>query len=207
MPDQPAFATIDSLEALEALYGTPVAAATRKVADHVTPEYGAWIERSRFAVLVTVGPEGTDGSPRGDDGPVVRILDAGHLALPDWRGNDRIDSLRNIVRDGRVSLMFMIPGSTNVVRVNGRAVLSADPALLDGFARGGKTPRTVAVIRVAEIYFQCARALMRSRLWTAGDESGGLPTAGQMLAAMTAGEVGGADYDRSWPERARATLW
>ncbi|MEI4487987.1 pyridoxamine 5'-phosphate oxidase family protein [Frigidibacter sp. MR17.14] len=199
--------TIDTIEALEALYGQPLPTSTRKVADRLTPEYRVWIERSRFAVLVTVGPEGTDGSPRGDDGPVVRIEDDRLLALPDWRGNDRIDSLRNIVRDGRVSLMFMIPGSTNVIRVNGRARLSADPALCDSFARAGKLPRTVALIAIEAVYFQCARALIRSRLWTAGDESAGLPTAGRMLAALTEGEVGGEDYDRTWPARAAATMW
>jgi PPOX class probable FMN-dependent enzyme len=198
---------IEDIEALEALYGTPSAAATRKVADRLTPEYRAWIARSRFLVLTTVGPEGSDGSPRGDDGPVVLELDERTLALPDWRGNDRIDSLRNIVRDGRVSLMFMIPGATNVIRVNGRARLTADEDLCARFERDGKRPRTVVVVRIAEVYSQCARALMRARLWTSGDESAGLPTVGQILAALTAGEVGGAAYDAEWPGRAAATMW
>jgi PPOX class probable FMN-dependent enzyme len=198
---------IEDIEALEALYGTPSDAATRKVADRLTPEYRAWIARSRFVVLTTVGPEGTDGSPRGDDGPVVVELDERTLALPDWRGNDRIDSLRNIVRDGRVSLMFMIPGATNVIRVNGRARLTADEDLRARFEKGGRRPRTVVVIRIAEVYSQCARALMRARLWTSADESAGLPTVGQILAALTAGEVGGVAYDAEWPGRAAATMW
>jgi PPOX class probable FMN-dependent enzyme len=198
---------IADIAALEAEYGVPGEASTRKVADRLTPEYRAWIGRSRFCVLTTVGPEGSDGSPRGDDGPVVTALDDRTLALPDWMGNNRIDSLRNIVRDGRVSLMFMIPGSTNVVRVNGRAKVTADAGLRARFERQGKRPRTVIVIGVAEVYFQCARALLRARLWTAGDESVGLPTAGQLLAAMTAGTVGGADYDAAWAERAAATMW
>lgn len=198
---------LTTVEALEAHYGTPAAAATRKVADRIIPAYRTWIERSRFVVLTTVGPEGTDGSPRGDDGPVVLELDDRRLALPDWRGNDRIDSLRNIVRDGRVSLMFMIPGSKNVVRVNGTARVTSDQALRGRFERQGKLPRTVIVISIAEVYFQCARALMRARLWSATDESAGLPTPGQVLAEMTAGEVGGRDYDIAWPERAAKTMW
>jgi PPOX class probable FMN-dependent enzyme len=198
---------VATVEALETIYGTPQPAAVRKVTRRLTPGYRSFIARSRFCVLTTVGPEGTDGSPRGDDGPVVVELDDRTLAMPDWRGNDRIDSLRNIVRDGRVSLMFMVPGSTNVVRVNGTARLTADAALRERFARGSAMPRTVIVIAVGEVYFQCARALMRARLWTAGDESAGLPTPGQILAEITEGEVGGADYDARWPARAAATMW
>lgn len=115
---------LDKTDALDALYGAPGEASIVKVMDRLTPCYRDWIAASRFCVLTTVGPEGTDGSPRGDDGPVVLELDEKHLALPDWRGNERIDSLRNIVRDGRVSLMFMVPGSNNVVRVNGTAPMS-----------------------------------------------------------------------------------
>jgi uncharacterized protein len=198
---------IEDVSALEALYGTPVAAATRKVADRLTPAYRSWIERSRFAVLVTVGPEGTDGSPRGDDGPVVRIESDRQLLMPDWRGNDRIDSLRNIVRDGRASLMFLVPGSANVVRVNGRARVSAAPELLASFERDGKRPRTVIAVEIGEVYFQCARALIRARLWSGENESEGLPSPGEMLAEITSGEVGGEGYDRAWPERAAKTMW
>ena len=198
---------IETLGDLEARYGVPQAASTTKVADLLIPEYRAWIERSRFCILSTVGPEGTDASPRGDDGPVVRVLDDRTLALPDWRGNDRIDSLRNIVRDGRVSLMFMVPGSVNVIRVNGRARVTDDAGLCGSFAREGHAPRTVTVIALEEVYFQCARALLRSRLWAGVDESAGLPTPGQMLAAMTAGAVGGPDYDAEWPGRAAKTMW
>ncbi len=198
---------LGTLDELHARYGVPQAASTTKVADRLIAEYRVWVERSRFCILSTVGPEGTDASPRGDDGPVVRILDDRTLALPDWRGNDRIDSLRNIVRDGRVSLMFMIPGSVNVIRVNGRARVTADAALCESFARDGRAPRTVTVIALDEVYFQCARALLRARLWAGVDESAGLPTPGQMLAAMTAGEVGGPAYDAEWPGRAARTMW
>lgn len=199
--------TIDTVEALEALYGTPGEASLVKVAKHLTPTYREWIMRSRFCVLTTVGPEGTDGSPRGDDGPVVQELDPHTLLLPDWRGNQRIDSLRNIVRDGRVSLMFMVAGSNNVVRVNGSASLTTDDAICKRFEQAGRHPKTVIVVRIAEIYSQCARALLRARLWTDGDQTEGLPSVGDMLKEMTDGAFDGAAYDAEWQGRASKTMW
>lgn len=148
-----------------------------------------------------------DGSPRGDDGPVVAILDDETLALPDWRGNQRLDSLRNIVRDERVALMFMIPGSNNVIRVNGLAKLTADEAMRQRFERKGILPATVALIRIREVYSQCARALMRSRTWTSGDKSEGLPSIGDMLRDVTGGQFDGEAYDAEWPGRAAKSLW
>ncbi|XDA97797.1 pyridoxamine 5'-phosphate oxidase family protein [Sulfitobacter sp. LCG007] len=198
---------IDSIEALEALYGRPGAPALRKVARRMTPLYRTWIMSSRLCVLSTVGPDGTDGSPRGDDGPAVLELDPGRLAMPDWRGNNRLDSLRNIVADGRVSLMFLVPGSNNVVRVNGQAWLTADTELRSRFARNNVFPATVIVIDIGEIYIQCARALMRARTWSAADESAVMPTPGAILAEMTEGEEGGTAYDTAWPERAARTMW
>ncbi len=197
---------IKSTEALEALYGTPGAPALRKVARQMTPLYREWIMASRFCILTTVGPDGTDGSPRGDDGPVVKELDPGTLAMPDWRGNNRLDSLRNIVTDGQVSLMFMVPGSNTAVRVNGRAQLTADPDLRARFEKKGRQPATVIVISIGEIYTQCARALIRSGLWNR-DDSAGLPTPGEILAEMTDGEEGGLAYDTAWPARAAKTMW
>jgi PPOX class probable FMN-dependent enzyme len=198
---------IETIEKLEALYGTPKDASTRKVATEMVPIYRRWIEQSRFCVLSTVGPEGTDASPRGDDGSVVTVIDAKTLAMPDWRGNDRIDSLRNIIRDPRLSLMFMVPGSSSVVRVNGRGRISADAEMMERFQRGSALPRSVLLIAIEEVYFQCSRAIMRSRLWSVGDGTGDLPTPGEMLNAMTDGEVGGDAYDAEWPERARKSLW
>ncbi|MEO0744585.1 MAG: pyridoxamine 5'-phosphate oxidase family protein [Pseudomonadota bacterium] len=197
---------IDDIAALEALYGAPGQPSLRKVADHLTPLYRKWIMASRFAVLTTVGAGGTDGSPRGDDGPVVTELDPRTLALPDWRGNNRLDSLRNIVSDGRVSLMFMVPGSNTVVRVNGQARLTTDADLRARFERKGHKPTTVIVVRIAEVYTQCARAVMRAGLW-ARDDAAGLPTPGEILAEVSAGEEGGAAYDAAWPERAARTMW
>lgn len=201
---------ITTVEALEALYQpAPVPASTVKVTDHITPHYAALIQASPFVALATVGPEGLDCSPRGDLPGFVRIADPRTLMLPDRRGNNRLDSLRNIVRDPRVALLFLIPGSGTTFRVNGRAVLSADPALLDSFAVDGKPPRTVTVVTIEEAYFQCARAIVRSGLWAMESQVAPqtLPTPGAMLAAVTAGEVGGEAYDQDWPQRAAKTLW
>jgi hypothetical protein len=198
---------ITTLDDLHRHYGQTAEAATVKVTPHLTPAYRAWIDRSRFCVLTTVGPEGTDGSPRGDEGPVAIVLDPRTLALPDWHGNNRIDSLRNIVRDGRVSLMFLVPGANNALRVNGTARLTADDTLRRRFARKDKLPRTVIVILIAEVYSQCARALIRSALWTGGDQSVGLPTVGDMLREITEGRIDGAAYDADWPGRAAKTMW
>jgi len=198
---------ISDLDALHAAYGTPAKPALAKVTPHLTPSYRAFIEASRFCILTTVGPEGTDGSPRGDEGAVVTVLDAQTLALPDWKGNDRLDSLRNIVRDGRASLIFLIPGSTTTIRVNGTARLTTDAALCAQFDRGGVHPRSVIVLRIAEVYSQCARALQRSSLWTAGDQSAGLPTAGQMLQDATSGAIDGTAYDNDRATRAHLGWW
>ncbi|PXA78937.1 flavin-nucleotide-binding protein [Caulobacter sp. D4A] len=203
-------AIIDTLEALEAIYSpAPVAASTVKVSDRLTPHYRALVEASPFLALATVGPEGLDCSPRGDAHGLVTIADDRTLILPDRRGNNRIDSLRNIVRDPRVALLFLIPGSGTTFRVNGRAVISIEPGLLDSLAVEGKAPRTALIVTIEECYFQCARAVIRSGLWKAEAQVDpkSLPTAGAMLAAVTAGEVGGAAYDEAWPARAAATMW
>lgn len=197
---------IEDIKALEALYGIPGAASTRKVVHRLTPRYRKWIMVSRYCILSTVGPGGTDGSPRGDDGPVVIELDAQTLAMPDWRGNNRLDSLRNIVLDGRVSLMFMVPRSNTVVRVNGTAKLTADEALRARFEQKGKHPATVIVIAISEVYSQCARATIRAGLWSR-DDSDGLPTVGALLAEASDGEEGGAEYDAGWSARAAQTMW
>lgn len=196
---------LTEIAALEALFDAPVPTSLTKVAPRLTPHYRAWIEASRFCVLSTVGPEGTDGSPRGDDGPVVRVVDDGTLWLPDWRGNNRIDSLRNILRDGRVSLMFMVAGSMNVVRVNGTAVLTDDPEVTTTFTQGGRHPKLVIAVSIEEIYFQCAKALMRSRLWS-GDAAPDLPTAGQFIRDAEAG-FDADTYDRTYPESAKERMW
>ena len=202
-------ARITTVEQLAALYGPVGEASTAKVAHRITPEYGAMIAASPFAVLATCGPEGLDCSPRGDRPGFLRVHDAGTLMLPDRRGNNRIDSLLNVVRDPRVALLLLIPGSGSTLRVNGRGHLDDDPALLASFAVEGKAPRSVLMIEVREIYFQCARAIVRSRLWdpAAQVDPKTLPTPGQILAAMSNDRVGGVEYDRTWGERARQTMW
>ena len=197
---------IDSIDELEALYETVVPGALKKVADHLTPLYRRWVEAARFLVLTTVGPEGTDASPRGDDGPVARVVDDRTLWLPDWRGNNRLDSLRNVVRDGRISLMFMVPGSNNVIRINGRAQLTADPAITASFEKAGKTPRTVIVVTLGEVYFQCAKALMRSNLWQGIEPADAVPSAGEFLSEVLP-EVDAQAYDSSYGEYAKPRMW
>jgi PPOX class probable FMN-dependent enzyme len=200
---------IATVEDLEAIYGHPNDASTVKVADRVTPPYRILIEKSPFAALATAGPEGLDCSPRGDLPGFVRIHDEKTLMMPDRRGNNRIDSLRNIVRDPRVALLFLIPGAGSTLRVNGSAYLSRDAKLLASFKVDGKTPRSVIVMTVEEIYFQCARAIVRADLWNPEKrvDPRTLPTPGQILAAMSDNTVGGEKYDREWPERARETMW
>lgn len=202
---------IDTVAALEALYpDAPVAASTAKVSRKVTADYARLIAASPFAVLATVGPEGLDCSPRGDLAGFVRLAgDGTTLLLPDRRGNNRIDSLRNIVRDPRVALLFLIPGSGTTLRVNGRAVISAEPELLDSFTHEGGRPRSVVVLTVDEVYFQCARAILRSHLWDPAHhvDPASLPTPGQILDRMTAGAIAGEAYDNDWPKRAARTMW
>jgi len=200
---------VTTVEQLEAVYGQTNDASTVKVADRVTPLYRILIEKSPFAALATSGPEGLDCSPRGDLPGFVRIHDEKTLMMPDRRGNNRIDSLRNIVRDPRVALLFLIPGSGNTLRVNGRAQISMDAELRASFAVGEKAPRTVIVMTIDEMYFQCARAIVRADLWNPDKriDPKTLPTPGRILAEMSDNKVGGEDYDRAWPDRARQTMW
>ncbi len=198
---------IKDIATLEALYGTPGAPSLRKVSNRLTPLYRKWIMASKLCMVSTAGVDGTDGSPRGDDGPVVLELDEKTLAMPDWRGNHRLDTLRNIVEDGRLSLMFLVAGSNNVVRVNGRGFVTDDAQLRARFEKHARQPATVIVINIAEVYSQCARALMRAGVWEGIDDSGDLPTMGDMLAEMTSGDEGGEPYDATWGARASKTMW
>jgi PPOX class probable FMN-dependent enzyme len=200
---------IASVEELEAIYGQPNDASTVKVADRITSEYRKLIEASPFAALATSGPEGLDCSPRGDASGFVRIHDDRTLMMPDRRGNNRVDSLRNIVRDPRVALLFLIPGVGSTLRINGRAHVSVDAALCGSFKTEDKAPRSVVVMAVDEVYFQCARAIVRSDLWNPARHISpkDLPSPGQILASMSENKVGGDEYDRAWPERARKSLW
>jgi PPOX class probable FMN-dependent enzyme len=201
---------VRDLAALEQLYAIPVAAASlAKEADHIHPHYRALIEASPFAMLATSGPDGLDASPRGDEPGFIVVENEKTLLLPDRRGNNRIDSLRNIVADPRVALLFLIPGVGETLRVNGRATISADPTLCARFAVAGKPPRSVLVIAVETVFFQCSRAVVRADLWNPAKHVArdALPSAGTILAALSQSRVGGEAYDRALPERVKATLY
>jgi len=202
-------ATISSIADLEALYGAPAEASILKETGCIIPEYRAFIEAAPFVALATRGPEGLDCSPRGDAAGFVRVQDDRTLLLPDRRGNNRIDSLRNIVRDPQVALLFLIPGIGETLRVNGRAVISVEPALLESFAIDGKTPKSVIAITVEAVYFQCARAILRSDLWNPQRHvvRSTLPSAGQILASVSQNRFDGRAYDQALPERQKTTLY
>ncbi|CAO3398981.1 pyridoxamine 5'-phosphate oxidase family protein [Azospirillum palustre] len=197
------------LAALEALYGEPAGPSIAKEVPALTPGYRALIEASPFFVLATSGTDGLDASPRGDEAGFVRVADDCTLLIPDRRGNNRIDSLRNILADPRVGLLFLVPGLNETLRVNGRAVIDTDPALCESFAVDGKAPKSVLVVTIEAVFFQCARALLRSRLWDPAVqiERRSLPSAGALLAEASAGREGGDAYDRSLAERIPKTLY
>jgi uncharacterized protein len=208
MPPTPESLVTD-VATLERLYGAPAEASVLKEVPRLTPGYRALIEASPFAVLATSGPEGLDCSPRGDAPGFVHIEDDATLWIPDRRGNHRIDSLRNIVRDPRVALLFFVPGRNETLRVIGRAAITTDPPTCERFAVDGRVPRTVLVVTIETVYFQCARALLRSRLWhpVAPSDGAALPSAGALLHEASAGRLDGAAYDRGLPDRLRTTLY
>ena len=200
---------VTSIEALERLYGQPYGPSIAKETSRITAHYRAFIEAAPFFALASAGPDGLDCSPRGDPPGFVRVADETTLLIPDRRGNNRIDTLRNILRDPRVALLFLIPGCGETIRVNGRASISTDPALTQSFILDGKQPRTVIVVAVDRIYYQCAKAIVRSKLWDPAHhvDRKSLPSAGTILADLTAGRLGGEEHDRAAPERLKATLY
>ena len=200
---------IESIAELEALFGPVGEASIRKEVPFLHPHYQALIKASPFAVLATSGPGGLDASPRGDPAGFVEVRDERTLLLPERRGNNRVDSLRNIVGDPRVALLFLIPGVGETLRVNGRATISTEPALLQRFAVDGHAPRCVVVIDVDTAFFQCSRAIVRANLWkpVPADMPRPVPTPGAMLQALTQAGIDGEAYDRALPERVRTTLY
>ena len=194
---------------IDALYGEISAGAIAKEIDYIHPHYRAMIEASPFMTLSTVGPEGLDCSPRGDPAGFVHVLDDKTVLIPDRRGNNRADSLRNIVRDPRVALLFLIPGVGETLRINGTAAISTDPALLARFPFRDTLPRTVLVVTADRVYFQCPKALVRSELWNPEKliDRKALPSTGTILKDITNGTVGGEAYDIAYPERLRTTLY
>src|SRR5215467_1300601 len=200
---------VTSIEALERIYGEPYGPSIAKETNRISTHYRAFIEAAPFFALATTGPDGLDCSPRGDAPGFVRIHDEKTLLIPDRRGNNRIDSLRNILSDPRVSLLFLIPGVGETIRVIGRASISTDPALMESFIVNDKTPRTVIVVAVERVFYQCTKAIVRSKLW---DPAGhinrkSLPSAGTILAAISGGKIGGPEHDRAAPQRVKETLY
>ena len=202
--------SITSTEQLERVYSdAPYGPAVFKETDRISAQYRKLIEAAPFCVIATSGPEGLDCSPRGDPPGFVRVLDEHTVAIPDRRGNNRIDTLRNLVRDPRISLLFLIPGVGETMRINGRAKISTDPKLTESFAMNGKTPKCVLVVTVERAYFQCTKAIIRARLWdeTSKVERKTLPTPGAILAELTDGKMGGPEHDRAAPERIKQTIY
>lgn len=201
--------TVSTIEELEAIYGEPLPQSLVKEIDYISDHYRSFIEKSPFMVLASADEEGLDCSPRGDPAGFVRVVDEKTLMIPDRRGNNRIDTLRNIVRDPRVSLLFLVPGVGETLRINGRAEISIDPKLCASFDMNGKTPRSVIIITADRVYFQCQKALARSRLWEpeAQVERKELPTAGKILQSLSRDEFDGEAYDRNYPERLKKTIY
>jgi uncharacterized protein len=205
--------TITTIAELEAIYEFPAETmpAVVKELDHISDHYRRFIEMSPFVVLATAGPEGEglDCSPRGDPAGFVRVVDAKTVMIPDRRGNNRVDSLRNIVRDGRVALLFLIPGIGATLRINGRAKLSTDPDLRASFNMEGKAPRSIIVVTADRVYTQCPKALVRSDLWNPAKhaEKSALPTSGEIMQALTKGKIDGKEYDVAYPARLRETIY
>lgn len=200
---------VRTIEDLEAIYGERVPAAVTKEVDHLTPLHREYVAASPFVVVASAGPEGLDCSPRGDPAGFVHIADDRTLLIPDRRGNNRVDTLRNIVVDGRIALLFLVPGIGVTLRVNGTAVLSTDAELRESFALQGKVPATVIVVTAQSVYTQCPKALIRGRLWDPEQhrDPGELPTVGQIMEQITAGAFDGAAYDAGYPERVRQTIY
>ena len=201
--------TISTIEELEAIYGEPLPQSLVKEINYISDHYRSFIEKSPFMVLASVAEEGLDCSPRGDPVGFVRVVDEKRVMIPDRRGNNRIDTLRNIVRDPRVSLLFLVPGVGETLRINGRAEISVDPKLCASFDMNGKTPRSVIIVTADRVYFQCQKALARSRLWDpdAQVERKELPTAGKILQSLSRDEFDGEAYDRNYPERLKKTIY
>jgi PPOX class probable FMN-dependent enzyme len=200
---------VTSVEGLERLFAEPYGPSLAKETDRITPHYRAFIEAAPFLALASGGPDGFDCSPRGDAPGFVRVHDEKTLLLPDRRGNNRIDTLRNLLRDPRVALLFLIPGCGETIRINGRAAISADPELTASFAVNGKAPTVVLVISVDRIYYQCSKAIVRSKLWDASRhvDRKSLPSTGTILDALTDGKIARDSHDREAPERLRTTLY
>jgi hypothetical protein len=200
---------VTTLAQLEQIYGQPHERAVRKEIPFVNEDYRTFIEKSPFMVLATAGESGLDCSPRGDAPGFVRMIDERTLAIPDRIGNNRVDSLRNILAEPQMALLFVVPGVGETLRVNGRGRISNDAALLESFAVGGKLPRTVLIVDIDAVYFHCSKALVRSKLWDPAHHVDGslLPSAGQIHRRINGMSFDAEAYDRDLVERLRTSLY
>jgi hypothetical protein len=200
---------ISTIEQLESLFGPVGEASIAKEATALHPIYQQWIQASPFAVIATVGPGGLDVSPRGDPAPLVQIVDESTILLPERRGNNRLDGLRNILHDPRVALLFFIPGIRETVRVNGKATITLNQSILQSFAIDGAMPKCVLEITVEAVFFQCGRALIRSDLWELQkhQDAKNVPSAGAILSVLTQSRIDGFAYDADLPQRQKTTLY
>jgi PPOX class probable FMN-dependent enzyme len=200
---------ITTEQQLEALYGAKNPNSIIKELDRISEGYRKLIEAAPFVAVATSGPEGLDCSPKGDAAGFVRILDDKTLAIPDRPGNNRLDGFRNIVRDPRVALLFLIPGVGETLRVNGRAEISVEPTLMQSFAVNGKLPRCVLTVHIESVYFHCSKAIVRSKLWDEATkvDRKSLPSTGTILAELSHGKAGGEQYDREAPDKIKAQLY
>lgn len=200
---------VNSVEALQALYGETNPLSITKEIDYISPEYRTFIDKAPFVIVASVGPEGLDCTPRGDPAGFVRVVDNRTVLIPDRRGNNRLDTLKNLIRDPRIALLFLIPGVGETLRINGRAEITTDPALCDTFIMQGKAPRSVLRVTAESVYFQCPKALVRSRLWSpdAIVPRSELPSSGQIMEAITRRAIDAKDYDAAYPERLRQTIY
>ena len=200
---------ITTAKQLDSLYGAPVGGSLIKEIGYISESYRKFIEAAPFVVVATSGPEGLDCSPRGDPPGFVRVRDESTVLIPDRRGNNRIDSLRNLIVDPRISLLFLIPGVGETLRINGRAEIVTDPELCDSFTMQGKAPISVLAVTAERVYFQCPKALVRSRLWRpeAQVPRAELPSSGEIMAEIIGGEYDAGAHDRAYPKRLNETLY
>lgn len=200
---------IRTVEELDALYDVPVPTSIIKEVDHLTPLHREYVDASPFVLIASCGPGGLDCSPRGDPAGFVRVVDERTLMIPDRRGNNRLDTIRNLVIDSRIALLFLVPGIGMTLRVNGTAVVTTDEGLCESFRFQDKVPTTVVIVTTHSVYTQCPKALIRSRLWDPAlhRDASELPTSGQIMEYITAGEFDGAAHDAAYPQRVRETIY
>ena len=200
---------VQSVEQLEQIYGEPVPTSIVKEIGHLTEVYRKLIEAAPFVVIATSGPGGLDCSPKGDAPGFVRIVDDNTLMIPDRPGNNRLDGFKNLMSDPRIALLFLIPGCSETLRVNGRATVSIDPALRESFAVSGKPARAVLIVKIETVFFHCAKAIVRAKLWDAKAQIDrkSLPSTGTIIAELSGGKLGGEQYDKDAPARIQAQLY